>query len=145
MKLRLLSFSAVLFLALGLVWYFAYPLKIESLLRHTATIEKIDCIIIAEGESKPYSLPMDDHSSVDELIDILGSERYTRELNTYKGSTDRVIIMTFFYRNAEGELGNYSFDINESGVLISDQKQYQMKGETEVVFNELYEWILHKS
>lgn len=110
-------------------------------MRHTNKIEKIDFMISAQGETHHYSMQLNEKTNISEIINLLDSVTYNRELKTYKGSTDRVIFMIIFYRNREGALANYSFDINESGIIISDNKQYQMKGETGKVFDNLYGWI----
>ncbi len=110
-------------------------------MRHTNNIEKIDFTISSQGEMHQYSMQFHEESKISEMLNFLDSETYNRELKTYKGSTDEVIFMIIFYRNRDGALDNYSFDMNESGVIISDKKQYQMRGDTKKVFNSLYEWI----
>ncbi|MFC4812788.1 hypothetical protein [Paenibacillus sp. GCM10023250] len=49
--------------------------------------------------------------------------------------------MVIFYRNRDEVQDNYSFDMNESGVILSENRQYQMHGDTELVFNSLAKWI----
>ncbi|ANA78610.1 hypothetical protein PVOR_24349 [Paenibacillus vortex V453] len=144
-KVRLLVFSvAVLLIGIGLVWYYVYPIKIQEVMRHTNKIEKMDFVSISEGESNHYSIAFHEQDNTNELIDILDAVTYSRELNHYKGSTDRVIMMIIFYRNRDGEISNYSFDINESGIIISHHKQYQMNGDTRRVFDRLSGWIENK-
>ncbi|WP_219834275.1 hypothetical protein [Paenibacillus sp. R14(2021)] len=140
-KLGLLICFITVFIVLGLIWYFASPLKIQHVMRHTNNIEKIDFTISSQGEMHQYSMQFHEESKISEMLNFLDSETYNRELKTYKGSTDEVIFMIIFYRNRDGALDNYSFDMNESGVIISDKKQYQMRGDTKKVFNSLYEWI----
>ncbi|QYR20214.1 hypothetical protein KZ483_20575 [Paenibacillus sp. sptzw28] len=143
-KLRLLIFIMVAFVLLGLIWYFAYPLKIQNVMRHTNQVEKIDFIINSQGEIHHYSMHFNEKTNISEMINLLDSVSYSRELKTYQGSTDRLILMIIFYRNREGALTNYSFDISESGIIISENKQYQMNGDTGKVFNKLYEWIKNR-
>lgn len=138
---RLLVFTLVALIILGLIWYFAYPLKIQMLMRHTDKIEKIDFFVHSHGEVDHYSIQFDERTKINEMISVLDSVSYSRELIRYKGSTDKIIMMFMIYRNRDGTGNNYSFDINESGVIISNNKQYQMNGDTRKVFNNLYEWI----
>ena len=37
-------------------------------------------------------------------------------------------MMIIFYRDRDGTVDNYSFDITESGIIICNNKQYQIKG-----------------
>lgn len=108
---------------------------------HTNKIEKIDFLLISHGEIHPYSMQFNKKTNISEMIKLLDSVTYNREIKTYKGSSDRVISMIISYRNREGALANYIFQINESGIIISNNKQYQMNGDTGKVFNNLYEWI----
>ncbi|GIO96009.1 hypothetical protein J14TS5_10950 [Paenibacillus lautus] len=55
-----------------------------------------------------------------------------------------MIMMIIFYRDRDGTIDNYSFDITESGIIICNKKQYQMNGDTEEIFDKLYEWIKNK-
>ncbi|WP_274364116.1 hypothetical protein [Paenibacillus thermotolerans] len=143
-KMRLLISIMVAFIVLGLIWYFAYPIKIQSVMKDTTKVEKIAFHIISQGETQHYSIQFNqfnEKTNISELINLLDTVSYHRQLRTYKGSTGRKIMMFIFYRNKEGALTNYSFDINESGIIISDNKQYQMNGDTERVFNDVYSWI----
>lgn len=129
---------------LGLIWYYAYPLKIRDVMRHTKQIEKTDFLIASYGTFNHYSIQFDEKTNSSELIDILDAESYSREIKSYKGSSDRVIMMIIFYRDMDSTVTNYSFDITESGIIICNNKQYQMNGDTEEIFNNLYEWIKNK-
>lgn len=106
---------------------------------HIDETEKIDFIIVRSSEH--YSIQFDDHTDINGLIEILNSTTYRRELKSYKGSTDEIILMIIVYRDKDGGLNNYSIDINESGKVISNYMQYQMYGDARSIFNNLYEWI----
>jgi hypothetical protein len=80
------------------------------------------------------------------MINILDSVSYTREYrNKYKGTTSRIIMMDIFYRNADEVSGNYSINITEDGQIITINKLYQMKENSESIFKNLYDWIKNKS
>lgn len=140
-KLHLLIVIIVVLIVLGLIWYYANPLKIRDVMRHTNQIEKMDFLIASYGTFNHYSIQFDEKTNSSELIDILDAESYSREFKSYKGSSDRVIMMIIFYRDRDGTVDNYSFDITESGIIICNNKQYQIKGDTEEIFDNLYEWI----
>lgn len=120
---------------------FGYPLKIQAIMRHSDNIEKIDFVVHSHGETKQYSIQIDEKTTIIELINILDPVSYSREMKRYQGSTDKLIMMIMFYRDRDGALHHYSFDLNESGVIMSHNKQYQMNGDTRRIFSNLYEWI----
>jgi hypothetical protein len=130
---------------IGLIGYYAYPIGIQQVFNHTDNVEKIYITYISQGESTRYLIQIDQQNEFTEMINILDSATYTREYrNKYKGTTSRLIMMDIFYRNGDGVSGNYSIDITEDGYIITINKLFQMKKDSEVVFKNLIEWIKNK-
>jgi hypothetical protein len=147
--LKKLSFRHLLLLFLtiiiSLIGYYAYPIGIQQVFSHTDNVEKIYITYHSQGEVTRYQIQIDQENEFTEMINILDSVTYTREYkNKYKGTTSRLILMDIFYRNGDGVSGNYSIDITEDGYIITINKLFQMKEDSEVVFKNLFEWIKNK-
>lgn len=73
------------------------------------------------------------------MIDILDTITYSREINTYQGTTSSIVMMDIFNRDSS----NYSLSITEDGKIITDHKLYQSKRDYEAIFKRLIEWIMN--
>lgn len=138
---RILIIIFVLSILLGLIFYFTYPLKIRNILPHTENIETISFITITGSNVTDYVLTIEQGAPFDEVIRILDTATYTRKLNTFRGGTGDVIMMIVVYRKEDGEISNYSVDIRELGIMIADEKEYKVKGNTKELIHDLMDWI----
>lgn len=138
---RIFIMFLVLSIIIGLIFYFTYPLKIKNILPHSENIETISVIHI-NGNSTHYVLTKEQVADFNELIGILDTVTYTRKLNTFRGGTGDVIMMFVAYRKEDGEFSNYSVDIRELGIMIVDEKEYKVKGNSKELIHQLMDWIL---
>lgn len=73
------------------------------------------------------------------MINILDSITYSREINTYKGTTSSIVMMDIVNRDSS----NYSLSITEDGKIITEHKLYQSNSDYEAIFKSLMEWIMN--
>lgn len=120
-----------------LVVYFSYPIRIQQIISDPNKVEKIYITYHSQGETERYLIQIDQQSQISEMINIFDSVTYTREINTYKGTTSRIIMMDIFNR----DLSNYSLSITEDGEIITNNMLYQTRRDSELIFKKLIEWI----
>jgi hypothetical protein len=140
-KDKLLILSVIAILIIGTIGFYNYPLKIHKIILHIDHIEKIHVDYISEGKTTRYLLNFDSQNTAAELINILDSTLYTRSFTKYYGTTSSVISLYIFYRTKDGVLGNYILSLNEEGDVQRDNKDYHMKGDSKLLFDQVHEWI----
>lgn len=120
------------------VVYFSSPIRIQQII-NSADVEKIYFTYHAQGETERYFIQFDKQNGFAEMINILDSIPYSREINTYKGTTSSIVMMDIVKR----DLSNYSLSITEDGQVITEHKLYQSRSDYETIFKRLMEWIMN--
>ncbi|WP_339294528.1 hypothetical protein MKY82_23935 [Paenibacillus sp. FSL W7-1279] len=139
-KLRLRHFVILISIILiCVVVYFSSPIRIQQIISSTDHVEKIYFTYHAQGETKRYLIQFDEQNEIAEMIDILDTITYSREINTYQGTTSSIVMMDIFNRDSS----NYSLSITGDGKIITDHKLYQSKRDYEAIFKRLIEWIMN--
>ncbi|MBX4147159.1 hypothetical protein [Paenibacillus lautus] len=121
------------------VVYFSSPIRFQQIISSTDHVAKIYFTYHAQGETKRYLIQFDEQNEIAEMIDILDTITYSREINTYQGTTSSIVMMDIFNRDSS----NYSLSITEDGKIITDHKLYQSKRDYEAIFKRLIEWIMN--
>lgn len=121
------------------VVYFSSPIRIQQIISSTDHVEKIYFTYQDQGKTERYLIQFDEQNEIAEMIDILDTITYSREINTYQGTTSSIVMMGIFNRDSS----NYSLSITEDGKIITDHKLYQSKGDYEAIFKRLIEWIMN--
>lgn len=138
-KLRLRHLVILIsILLMCVVVYFSSPIRIQQIISSTDHVEKIYVTYHAQGETKRYLIRFDKQNGIAEMMDILDSITYSREINTYQGTTSSIVMMDIFNRDSS----NYSLSITEDGKIITEHKLYQSKSDYEAIFKRLIEWIM---
>ena len=133
--------AIVVITVLGLILYFTESLKIQDVLQHTDNIETIGVSYFSNGKTSAYMLTQDQGMNFDEMIQILGSVTYTRKLNTFRGGTGDVLMLTIIYKDKNGVSNNYLVDIRELGIIIRENKEYRVNGNSKELINRVVDWI----
>lgn len=121
------------------VVYFSSAIRIQQIISSTDHVEKIYFTYHDQGETKRYLIQFDEQNEITEMIDILDTITYSREINTYQGTTSSIVMMDIFNRDSS----NYSLSITEDGKIITEHKLYQSKSDYEMIFKRLMEWIMN--
>lgn len=123
-KLRLRHLVILIsILLICVVVYFTSPIRIQQIISSADHVEKIYFTYQTQGETKRYLIQSDKQNEISEMIDILDSITYSREINTYQGTTSSIVMMDIFNRDSS----NYSLSITEDGKIITDHKLYRSK------------------
>lgn len=138
-KLRLHHLVILISILICVVVYFASPVRIQQIISSADHVEKIYITYHAQGETKRFYIQFDKQNGIAEMINILDSITYSREINTYKGTTSSIVMMDIVNRDSS----NYSLSITEDGKIITEHKLYQSKSDYEAIFKSLMEWIMN--
>lgn len=126
---------------LGIIMYFTYPVKINIMLHNKQSMEKVHVTYISNRESLRYLISSDSGVNFDELISMLNSVSYNREIKKFKGAAGNVIMMDIVYKDKNGDSNIYFVYLHEAGIMIVDNREYKIYGDSEVLVDELYDWI----
>ena len=142
---KLVPLIILIIVVFVVISYYSYPISIQRVIESYKSIERIDVDYLSEGEVKSYIVHFDQATHFKDLISILDSTSYTHEYRgKYKGTFNRVMKITTFYRNANNEFDNFSIELTEDGELLIKNKLYQMNKRENEIFNQLYDWIINK-
>lgn len=65
-------------------------IKIQQIISSTDHVEKIYFTDHDQGETERYLIQFDEQNEIAEMIDILDTITYSREINTYQGTTSSI-------------------------------------------------------
>jgi len=137
---RILLFILVVSI-LGIIIYFTYPIKINTILHNKQSMEKVHVIHISNRETLRYLISKDSGVDFDELIGMLNTVSYNREIKKFKGAAGNVIMMDIVSKDKNGDSNIYFVYLHETGIMIVDNKEYKINGDSEALVNKIYDWI----
>ncbi|MFI2858525.1 hypothetical protein ACH6EH_15555 [Paenibacillus sp. JSM ZJ436] len=100
-----------------------------------------------------YEIKFEDNKTekINPWMSILDSVSYTRSPRSFVSRNIRndggaTFAFIIFYRDRNGELNDYSLDMNQKGYLLRDErKMYKMVEQETEVFNSLSTWLFENS
>lgn len=138
------SLLFILLVCGGLLGYYLYPLTADSVLNHPGNIQNVNIgYYLNNGKISTFSIDVKDPAEINEFVNILKSSTYTRSLGTKNIKNNaRAILLIIFYTDDNRNLNNYSFDINDHGYLVIENKKYRIEHKQDIIFNRIYDWLL---